>query len=46
MMAVWSILMYQRRQGKLLVLLVHPGGPYWRNMAFQTEVPSGAILRP
>jgi predicted NUDIX family NTP pyrophosphohydrolase len=32
-MAVWSagILMYQHRQRELLVLLVHPGGPYWRN---------------
>jgi predicted NUDIX family NTP pyrophosphohydrolase len=23
--------MYQRRQGELFVLLVHPGGPYWKN---------------
>jgi predicted NUDIX family NTP pyrophosphohydrolase len=31
-MPVYSagILMYQRRPGELLVLLVHPGGPYWR----------------
>jgi predicted NUDIX family NTP pyrophosphohydrolase len=26
-----GILMYQRRDGELHVLLVHPGGPFWRN---------------
>ena len=26
-----GILMYRRRDGALHVLLVHPGGPYWRN---------------
>ena len=25
-----GILMYQRRDGALFVLLVHPGGPFWR----------------
>jgi predicted NUDIX family NTP pyrophosphohydrolase len=43
-MAVWSagILPYQRRQGELLVLLVHPGGPYWRNKdAGAWSIPKG-----
>lgn len=26
-----GILMYQRKAGELLVLLVHPGGPFWRH---------------
>jgi predicted NUDIX family NTP pyrophosphohydrolase len=26
-----GILMYQRRKGEVFVLLVHPGGPFWRN---------------
>ena len=26
-----GILLYKRQRGVLLVLLVHPGGPYWRN---------------
>ena len=26
-----GILAYRRRNGRLEVLLVHPGGPYWRN---------------
>jgi predicted NUDIX family NTP pyrophosphohydrolase len=26
-----GILMYRRRQGELEVLLVHPGGPFWKN---------------
>lgn len=26
-----GLLMYRRRSGKLEVLLVHPGGPFWRN---------------
>jgi predicted NUDIX family NTP pyrophosphohydrolase len=26
-----GILLYKRERGELLVLLVHPGGPYWRN---------------
>lgn len=25
-----GILMYRRRAGEFMVLLVHPGGPYWR----------------
>ena len=37
-----GILMYQRRQGELLVLLVHPGGPYWRNKdAGAWSIPKG-----
>jgi predicted NUDIX family NTP pyrophosphohydrolase len=26
-----GILLYKRVQGQLLVLLVHPGGPFWKN---------------
>jgi predicted NUDIX family NTP pyrophosphohydrolase len=26
-----GILMYRSRRGELEVLLVHPGGPFWRN---------------
>jgi predicted NUDIX family NTP pyrophosphohydrolase len=26
-----GLLMYRRRGGKLEILLVHPGGPFWRN---------------
>lgn len=26
-----GLIMYRLREGKLEVLLVHPGGPYWRN---------------
>jgi predicted NUDIX family NTP pyrophosphohydrolase len=26
-----GLLMFRRRHGKLEVLLVHPGGPFWRN---------------
>lgn len=26
-----ALLMHNRRDGRLRVLLVHPGGPYWRN---------------
>lgn len=26
-----GILMYRRKQGRTEVLLVHPGGPYWKN---------------
>lgn len=26
-----GILLYRRRDGKLELLLAHPGGPYWRN---------------
>ena len=25
-----GILLYKRREGRLVVLLVHPGGPFWR----------------
>ncbi len=26
-----GVLMYRRRGRRIEVLLVHPGGPYWRN---------------
>src|SRR5689334_9574783 len=26
-----GLLMYRRRDGRLQVLLVHPGGPFWKN---------------
>ena len=26
-----GLLLYRRRAGQLQVLLVHPGGPFWRN---------------
>jgi predicted NUDIX family NTP pyrophosphohydrolase len=26
-----GILLYKRKDRELLVLLVHPGGPFWRN---------------
>jgi predicted NUDIX family NTP pyrophosphohydrolase len=43
-MAVRSagIVMYQRRHGELFVLLVHPGGPCWRNKdAGAWSIPKG-----
>ena len=27
----YGILMYRRREGRLEVLLIHPGGPFWKN---------------
>lgn len=44
MMAAQSagILMYQRRKDALLVLLVHPGGPFWRGKdAGAWSIPKG-----
>ncbi|HZR77500.1 NUDIX domain-containing protein [Bradyrhizobium sp.] len=37
-----GILVFRRRQGKIEVLLAHPGGPYWRNKdAGAWSIPKG-----
>jgi predicted NUDIX family NTP pyrophosphohydrolase len=37
-----GIVMYRRRRGALELLLVHPGGPYWRNKdAGAWSIPKG-----
>jgi predicted NUDIX family NTP pyrophosphohydrolase len=37
-----GIMMHQRRQGELFVLLVHPGGPFWsRKDAGSWSIPKG-----
>jgi predicted NUDIX family NTP pyrophosphohydrolase len=37
-----GILAFRRRQGKIEVLLVHPGGPFWRNKdAGAWSIPKG-----
>jgi predicted NUDIX family NTP pyrophosphohydrolase len=39
-----GILLYRRAQGRLEVLLVHPGGPFWRNKdAGAWSIPKGLI---
>ena len=39
-----GILMYRRREGTLEVLLVHPGGPFWRNKdAGAWSIPKGEV---
>ncbi len=39
-----GILMYQRDRGELRVLLVHPGGPFWKNRdAGAWSIPKGEI---
>ena len=39
-----GLLMYRRRGGRLEVLLVHPGGPFWRNKdAGAWTVPKGEV---
>lgn len=39
-----GILLYRRRTGRLEVLLVHPGGPFWRNKdAGAWTIPKGEI---
>ncbi len=39
-----GILLYRRREGLLEVLLVHPGGPFWRNRdAGAWQIPKGEI---
>ena len=40
-----GILMYRRRGGELMVLLVHPGGPYWRAKDLGAwSIPKGEFL--
>jgi predicted NUDIX family NTP pyrophosphohydrolase len=39
-----GLLLYRHREGALEVLLVHPGGPYWRRKdAGAWSIPKGAI---
>jgi predicted NUDIX family NTP pyrophosphohydrolase len=39
-----GLLLYHRRDGTLSVLLVHPGGPFWRNkQAGAWQIPKGLI---
>jgi predicted NUDIX family NTP pyrophosphohydrolase len=39
-----GILLYRRRGGVLEVLLIHPGGPYWRNKdAGAWMIPKGGV---
>ncbi|WP_157216596.1 NUDIX domain-containing protein [Flavisphingomonas formosensis] len=39
-----GVLLYRRRDGRLEVLLVHPGGPYWRSKDMGAwQIPKGAI---
>jgi predicted NUDIX family NTP pyrophosphohydrolase len=39
-----GILMYRRRDGKSEVLLVHPGGPFYKNKEFACwDIPKGEI---
>jgi predicted NUDIX family NTP pyrophosphohydrolase len=40
-----GILLYRRRNGGLEVLLIHPGGPYWRNRdAGAWMIPKGGVM--
>jgi predicted NUDIX family NTP pyrophosphohydrolase len=39
-----GLLMYRRRAGALQVLLVHPGGPYWKNKDLGAwTIPKGEV---
>jgi len=39
-----GLLMYRRRGGRVEVLLVHPGGPFWRNKdAGAWSIPKGEV---
>lgn len=39
-----GLLLYNRRDGTLSVLLVHPGGPFWRNKdAGAWQIPKGLV---
>jgi predicted NUDIX family NTP pyrophosphohydrolase len=39
-----GLLMYRKRAGKLEVLLVHPGGPFWRNKDLGAwSIPKGEV---
>lgn len=40
-----GLLMYRRRLGILEVLLAHPGGPFWKNKAWESwSIPKGEYL--
>lgn len=40
-----GILLYRRADGQIQVLLVHPGGPYWRRKdAGSWQIPKGEIV--
>lgn len=40
-----GLLIYRERQGRLEVLLVHPGGPFWKNKdAGAWTIPKGELL--
>jgi predicted NUDIX family NTP pyrophosphohydrolase len=40
-----GLLMYRRRSGQVQVLLVHPGGPFWKNKdAGAWTIPKGAPI--
>ncbi|HEU4961199.1 MAG TPA: NUDIX domain-containing protein [Sphingomonas sp.] len=40
-----GVLLYRRADGALSVLLVHPGGPYWRNRwAGAWQIPKGQAM--
>ncbi|VFU11127.1 NUDIX domain-containing protein [Methylocella tundrae] len=39
-----GVLMYKRMDGQLFVLLVHPGGPFWRNTDLGAwSIPKGEV---
>jgi predicted NUDIX family NTP pyrophosphohydrolase len=42
-----GLLLYRRRRGRIEVLLVHPGGPFWRNKdAAAWSIPKGEFEPP
>ena len=42
-----GLIMYRFVEGRLQVLLVHPGGPYWRNKDIGAwSIPKGEYLEP
>lgn len=42
-----GILLYKKEEGKLLVLLVHPGGPYWSHKDSGVwSIPKGEFESP
>src|SRR5690606_42138372 len=42
-----GILLYRRREGRIEVLLVHPGGPFWRNRDKAAwSIPKGEFVPP
>lgn len=39
-----GIILYRKRQGQLEVLLIHPGGPWWRSKDIGAwQIPKGAV---